>query len=289
MAQFFPPITSSMPKMFSIHLFLSYSLQWFDMVLSQLLSVIVSLFPYLSLVRIHLIHNYHPVALAPTLSPYFKRSVWMVSSFQISVKLRNISLFGFKPGFSSDLCTGLLKNVIHKYLVNNSHVYGCFLDASKAFDCVDHSLLFEKLLNRDLPPVITRLLLSWYCSQQLKVSWAKTFSNWFHTTNGVRQGGVLSPIYFTVYIHELLIALENCGYGCFWKHHFVGALCYTDDISLLAPSPSALRHMLDTCLSFAIQHHLTFNPDKTQLIKFYKCMCWCYLSMFHIPWSVTQS
>ena len=45
----------------------------------------------------------------------------------------------------------------------------------------------------------------------------------------------------------------------------------TDDISLLAPSPSALRYMLDTCLSFATQHHLTFNPDRTQIIKFYKC------------------
>ena len=52
---------------------------------------------------------------------------------------------------------------------------------------------------------------------------------------------------------------------------FVGAVCYADDISLLAPSPSALRYMLDTCLSFATQHHLTFNPDKPQLIKFYKC------------------
>ena len=82
----------------------------------------------------------------------------------------------------------------------------------------------------------------------------------------------MSPILFTVYIDDLLIALEDCGIGCFWKHHFVRAVCYADDssISLLAP-PSALRYMLNTCLSFAIKHHLTFNPDKTQLIKFYKC------------------
>ena len=48
------------------------------------------------------------------------------------------------------------------------------------------------------------------------------------------------------------------------------SVCYANDIALLALSP-ALRSMLDTCISFAGHHHLTFNPDKTQLIKFYSC------------------
>ena len=52
--------------------------------------------------------------------------------------------FGFKPDFSADLCTGLLKNVIHTYnMVNDSQVYECFLDASKAFNRVDHVFLFK--------------------------------------------------------------------------------------------------------------------------------------------------
>ena len=92
----------------------------------------------------------------------------------------------------------------------------------------------------------------------------------FSTSNGVRQGGVLSPILFTIYIDDLLTTLENNGVGCFWKHHYVGAVCYADDVALLAPSPFALRNMLDTCSKFADQHHLCFNADKTQLIKFSK-------------------
>ena len=55
----------------------------------------------------------------------------------------------------------------------------------------------------------------------------------------------------------------NNGIGCFWKHHFVGAVCYADDVALLAPSPSALRNMLSTSIKFADSHHLSFNDTKT--------------------------
>ena len=129
----------------------------------------------------------------------------------------------------------------------------------------------KKLLQRNLPPFVVRTLLSWYSDQRVTVSWDKTISTDFSISNGVRQGGVLSPILFTVYIDELLQQLKQLGVGCFWKHHFIGAVCYADDIALLAPSPSALRLMLKTCTLFAESHSLLFNAKKTQLIKFSCC------------------
>ena len=62
----------------------------------------------------------------------------------------------------------------------------------------------------------------------------------------------------------------------------MGAVCYADDLALLAPSPSALRLMLKTCTLFAETHSLSFNSKKTQLIKFACCrsdevvnLCFC--------------
>ncbi len=75
-----------------------------------------------------------------------------------------------------------------------SRVYGCFLDASKAFDLVDHDILFKKLIARNMPLVITRVLLAWYRDQRMYVRWNNTLSQPFPVSNGVRQGGVLSPI-----------------------------------------------------------------------------------------------
>ena len=48
----------------------------------------------------------------------------------------------------------------------------------------------------------------------------------------------------------------------------MGAMCYADDIALLAPSLLALRIMLEICTSFADDHSLVFNAGKTQLIRF---------------------
>ena len=81
-------------------------------------------------------------------------------------------------------------------------------------------------------------------------------------SNGVRQGGVLSPVLFSVYINGLLRNLEDSGVGCHLGCEFVGNVCYADDLALLAPSPSALRLLLNICEDFARSHGLNSMPPK---------------------------
>ena len=173
-----------------------------------------------------------------------------------------------KCGKSTELCTGLIKNITVRYCFNDSSIFGCFLDASKAFDRVDHHLLFEKLLQRNLSLIVVRALLTYHLQQKVSVCWNKSSSDKFSISNGVRQGGVLSPVLFPIYLDDLLLELERAGVGCYWRHHFVSAVCYVDNIALLAPSLSALQIMLETCTHYASLHSLIFNASKTQLIKF---------------------
>ena len=123
-------------------------------------------------------------------------------------------------------------------------------------------MLFDKLLTRGLPVSIVRFLSSWYYAQQMCARWNSSFSDSFHVSNGVRQGGVLSPMLFAVYVDSLLEMLEASGVGCYSGGCFVGAVCYADDIVLLAPCASALRVMLNICDTFASSHGLVFNAAK---------------------------
>ena len=102
----------------------------------------------------------------------------------------------------------------------------------------------------------------------MSVHWGNSLSDSFKVSNGVRQGSVLSPVLFSEYLDGLLEELGNSGVDCHWGCLFAGAICYADDIVLLAPCPSALRIVLKICDKHAHDHGLSFNADKPQLICF---------------------
>ena len=115
--------------------------------------------------------------------------------------------FGFKKDHSTDHCIYslyVLKNIMQYYRNYNSPVYTCFLDASKAFDRINHWTLLKKLLNRGVPILLVRIILYRYITQTLCIKWGTMTYCFFNVTNGVRQGGILSP-----YFHLKEVALVN--------------------------------------------------------------------------------
>ena len=77
--------------------------------------------------------------------------------------------FGFKTKHNTDICIYAFKEAVLKYRSLNSNVYSCFLDASKAFDRVNHYVLFEKLIKRGIPLYIVRILIFWYTTKKMHV------------------------------------------------------------------------------------------------------------------------
>jgi Reverse transcriptase (RNA-dependent DNA polymerase) len=78
------------------------------------------------------------------------------------------------------------------------------LDASKAFDRVDHNTLFQKIDARTIPQCFINIIRDWYSKINAVVRWGGVLSCSFRVYNGVRRGGVLSPLLFNVYIDDLI-------------------------------------------------------------------------------------
>ena len=77
--------------------------------------------------------------------------------------------------------------------------------------------------------------------------------------------GVLSPLFFSIYIDELLLKLKNAGFGCHIGNYYFGAVGYADDIVLLCPTKEGLSEMIRICETYAFEHDLIFNGNKSQL------------------------
>ena len=145
-----------------------------------------------------------------------------------------------------------------------------FLDASKAFDRLVHSGLFLKLMDRKVPIIFLNLIIYWYKDLKCRVKWGEHFSDWFLITAGVRQGGILSPDFYSIYVDDLVIKLKNSGKGCQFMTYFVAALFYADDMAIIAPSIHGLEALLNICNEYCIEWDIGLNVKKSKNLYFGK-------------------
>ena len=111
-----------------------------------------------------------------------------------------------------------------------------------------------------------------YEDQYAWVKWGGARSSMFPIINGTRQGSILSPALFAVYVDELLQELRSLGVGCHLAAVFYGAVGFCDDILLLAPTRDAMEVMLATCERFAARNNLQFSTDPDPSKSKTKCI-----------------
>ena len=176
--------------------------------------------------------------------------------------------FAYKADFSTSLCSFLVAETISYYRSRGSNVFMLSLDASKAFDRVQHSKMFETLISKDVCPLIIRFLMNSYLISKSIVKWNNTLSTAFDINNGVKQGAVISAPLFVLYIDDLLIKLNNSKQGCHIGNMSANAFGYADDIVILSPTCKALKSLILICEKYAEEYKIQFNPDKCTLLIF---------------------
>jgi hypothetical protein len=183
--------------------------------------------------------------------------------------------FGFKAGVSTTQCSWLVNEVSNYFMRRGTAVSACLLDCSKAFDKCRFDVLFSKLIKKGLPAIVVRVLIFMYEEQTCWVKLGGNKSRTFKVTNGTRQGSVLSPLLFSVYLDDLLVKLRNLGLGCHIGGLWYGGCGYADDLILLAPNRDVLQRMVDVCQLYAVEHNLVFSTDPVPALSKTKCIFFC--------------
>src|SRR6266516_2215571 len=229
--------------------------------------------------------NYRPITISSTISKIFE--YLLLDSFSSILTSDNLQ-FGYKTSIGCPDAIFLLRRVIQHFNDRDSTVYIASIDASKAFDRVNHYKLFSILIKKGLPPYLIQTLTNWYSRLNVRIKWFNSFSSSLNVLSGVRQGGVLSGILFNLYVDNILKSLRNKDLGCHMFNMFIGATMYADDLILLSASLYDLQTMLDICNTVGSELGINFNPIKSHCIAFgpnyNTALAKLILGSFQLPW-----
>lgn len=172
---------------------------------------------------------------------------------------------GFRKGYSTiDNIFNLTSIVRLNFNIKNK-VYAFFVDFSCAFDLIPRNSLLFKLSILGLSSKYIRILSKLYTNTSSQVWDGKNLSNSFNVNQGVKQGCLLSPILFSLYINDLHECLPD---GVNISGVTVKVLLYADDLVILSDSPKKLQDMIHSLNLYCGKWSLNINLNKSKIMVF---------------------
>ena len=207
--------------------------------------------------------NYRPISLLSCFSKIFEKIACIrLSIFLENNKLLSDNQFGFRSNHSTVHTMLKFMNHVLNALNKKKHCIAIFCDLRKAFDTVDHEILFKKLERLGICGSTLKWFKSYLSERKQFVSIDGVLSDLLEILIGVPQGSILGPILFLIYVNDLPE----------WSNLL--ALLFADDTTLLASDDNIddlILHVnseFKKIVTFFRAHKLSLHPEKTQFILF---------------------
>ena len=180
---------------------------------------------------------------------------------------------GFVAGNRTSDAHLVVHSLIQRYChQENRKIFSCFVDFSKAFDTIPRDLLFEKLLKYGINGTFFNNIKTMYTNDNCCIKVGNKLTESFLANQGVKQGCILSPLLFNIFIADIVerFETENCRPIKIDESRNLSCLLWADDIILLSHSEEGLRNMLSALDSYVNENGMSINTKKTQCMIFNK-------------------
>ena len=191
--------------------------------------------------------------------------------FAMKNKIFSDSQLGFLPKNRTSDAHLIIHNVIQKYCHNNNtKVFSCFIDFSKAFDTIPRDILLQKLLQKRIKGHFFNTIKNMYTNDKACIKIENKVTETFEINQGIRQGCILSPLLFNIYLADLPEKLERERNLLNPDSTMPNCLLWADDIIIMAESEIGLKNMLSALNEYCKENQLKINTNKTKCMIFNK-------------------
>ena len=153
----------------------------------------------------------------------------------------------------------LVRQKCHK---EGSKIFSCFVDFKKAFDSIPRDLLLKKLLDFGITGKLFNIIKHIYSSDKAAIKSNNSRSDFFGLNLGVRQGCILSPLLFNLFLSDLAKKFESMEGKLNLNHTGINSLFWADDLVLFAKSKEDLDKMLKILEEYCNENEISINTKK---------------------------
>ena len=173
---------------------------------------------------------------------------------------------GFRPKRRTSDQAFMLHDLIHTHSKSRKKdkktMFIMGIDFSKAFDRCDFQILFKKLAQKGIRGKLLETLVDMYSDAKASIQINGSLGEPFPITAGVAQGCVLSPLFFIVYLDDLLKEFQESGMGIEVCMNFLNSLAFADDLALVALDEPMAQKFLDILERWCERNNFTVNLGK---------------------------
>ena len=212
----------------------------------------------------HLITNYRPISLLPTMSKVLEKVIYeQTYDYLICNNLYAAEQFGFRSNHSCIDCVNRFYYDVELSRQNGNYMFALYLDTSKAFDSISKNILLSKLKHYGITNTSLNLFENYFTDRSQTVKINKFLSDEKKLEYGVGQGSILGPLVFNIITMDLFSIPKYCR-----------ILGYADDVTMyhsyhnIVTAYGRIKHDLRIVLDWFKANKLTINMNKTSFMLF---------------------